>query len=245
MSLATNVSDLATVVSTEVKRNRTFINGNVLNLDSLDTTAKSNLVLAINEVKGVADAAAGGGVSIDDTQVRLDATWSSDKTNAEIDATSTTDRARANHTGTQAATTITGLATVATSGDYDDLTNTPTIPATYTDLTGTVPQSALPAVALTDYLGEVASQSALLALVGQRGDWATRTDLGTDWQLTADDSSLIGSWRELTYPTSPVSSVNGRTGAVTGLAEAAQMVTDYGDPTSGFNFAATFEAGLL
>lgn len=34
---------------------------------------------------------------------------------------------RANHTGTQAANTITGLATVATSGSYNDLSNKPTI----------------------------------------------------------------------------------------------------------------------
>lgn len=35
---------------------------------------------------------------------------------------------RTNHTGTQPATTITGLATVATTGSYNDLTNKPTIP---------------------------------------------------------------------------------------------------------------------
>jgi hypothetical protein len=51
----------------------------------------------------------------------------------------------------------------------------------------------------------------MLALGGQRGDWATRTDLGTDWQLIADDPTLIGSWREHVYP---VSSVAGRTGAI-------------------------------
>jgi lysophospholipase L1-like esterase len=52
---------------------------------------------------------------------------------AAITAASTADRARANHTGTQAASTITGLATVATSGSYADLTNKPVIPAAYTD----------------------------------------------------------------------------------------------------------------
>lgn len=35
---------------------------------------------------------------------------------------------RANHTGTQAASTITGLATVATTGSYNDLANKPSIP---------------------------------------------------------------------------------------------------------------------
>lgn len=44
-------------------------------------------------------------------------------------------KARANHTGTQAASTITGLATVATTGVYADLTGKPTVPATFDDLT--------------------------------------------------------------------------------------------------------------
>lgn len=34
---------------------------------------------------------------------------------------------RTNHTGTQSYTTITGLATVASSGDYNDLINTPPV----------------------------------------------------------------------------------------------------------------------
>ena len=84
----------------------------------------------------------------------------------------------------------------------------------YADLLGTVPQSAIPAIAITEYLGAVASQAAMLALVGQRGDWCTRTDLGTDWQLIADNSATLTSWREMTYPASPVQSVSGRTGAV-------------------------------
>ena len=41
-------------------------------------------------------------------------------------AADTASRARANHTGTQAASTITGLATVATTGAYADLTGKPT-----------------------------------------------------------------------------------------------------------------------
>jgi hypothetical protein len=39
---------------------------------------------------------------------------------------------RSNHTGTQAATTITGLATVATTGAYSDLSGKPSIPIAYT-----------------------------------------------------------------------------------------------------------------
>lgn len=80
---------------------------------------------------------------------------------------------------------------------------------------GKIPQAQIPAVAITEYLGAVASQAAMLALTGQRGDWCTRTDLGTDWQLTADDATQLSSWREHTHPASPVQSVAGRTGAVT------------------------------
>lgn len=83
------------------------------------------------------------------------------------------------------------------------------------DSSGKIPQAQLPAVALTEFLGAVASQTAMLALTGQRGDWATRTDLGTDWQLIADDPTALASWRQMTYPASPVSTVAGRTGAVT------------------------------
>lgn len=283
MSLATNVSELATAVATEVKRNRTWINGNAADLSALATTNRTNLVAAINEVAGSVAGASG----IDDDVTSTTTSWSSQKTSDEIGAASTADRDRANHTGTQAIATVSGLqgaldgkqpldsdlttiaglthaddtilqtkagawtartpaqvktdlglATVATSGAYTDLSGKPAIPTSYSDLTGTVPQSALPAIALTEFLGAVASQAAMLALTGQRGDWATRTDLGTDWQLIAEPSSTLANWREMTYPASPVSSVNGRTGAVTGLAEAA----DVGDTAT--NFVDVFTAGL-
>lgn len=58
MSLSTNVSNLATRIATEVKALRTLVNGNVADLSALDTTAKANLVLAINEIKSALDTAA-------------------------------------------------------------------------------------------------------------------------------------------------------------------------------------------
>lgn len=111
---------------------------------------------------------------------------------------------------------VTGLAQVATTGQYAHLTGRPAIPATYADLSGTVPDSAIPAVAVTDYLGEVADQAAMLALTGQKGDWITRGDRGTNWQIIGSNPAELSSWRELSYPASPVQSVFGRTGAVTG-----------------------------
>lgn len=95
---------------------------------------------------------------------------------------------------------ITGLST--TLADKADLVG------------GVVPSSQIPAIAISEYLGSVVSQAAMLALVGDRGDWCLRSDLGTTWVLSSDDSSLLASWTELNYPTAPVTSVNGQTGAV-------------------------------
>lgn len=88
---------------------------------------------------------------------------------------------------------------------------------------GKVPQAQLPAIAISDYLGTVANQAAMLALVGQRGDWAIRLDTGSTWVLAGDDASVLGNWQELRTAADAVSSVNGRTGAVTGLAEATDV----------------------
>ena len=80
MSLSTNVSNLATRIATEIKALRTLINGNAVDLSALTTTAKSNLVAAINEI----DANSGSSVAINDATTALDSVWSSSKTNGEI-----------------------------------------------------------------------------------------------------------------------------------------------------------------
>lgn len=87
------------------------------------------------------------------------------------------------------------------------------------DSGGLVPVAQIPPLAISDYLGDVASQAAMLALVGQRGDWCTRSDLAATFILRADDPTLLASWKQLPVPTDAVLSVNGRTGVVTGLAE--------------------------
>jgi hypothetical protein len=75
--------------------------------------------------------------------------------------------------------------------------------------------SQLPDLAITEYLGDSANEAAMLAKVGQKGDWTTRTDLGTVWVITGTDPTQVGSWTQLSYPTAPVTSVAGKTGAVT------------------------------
>lgn len=108
--------------------------------------------------------------------------------------------ARANHTGTQAAATITGLATVATSGSASDIT------------TGTLPTSIFPPLAINDTF-PVATQAAMLALTAQRGDIAIRSDISRSFILTTDDPTLLANWTQLTAG-GDVASVAGRTGSV-------------------------------
>lgn len=135
------------------------------------------------------------------------------------------------------------LSDVATSGSYNDLTNKPSIPnpedfataaqgvlaeaaipSTEKGAVGGVatldgaqklPASQLPDMAVTEFLGEVANQTAMLALSGEKGDWCIRTDTGTVWVIAGAAPSSLGSWRQLSYPTAPVTSVAGRTGIVT------------------------------
>lgn len=62
-------------------------------------------------------------------------------------------KARANHTGTQAASTITGLATVATTGAYADLSGKPTVPTTFDNLTDGTTNKAYTATEKTKLSG--------------------------------------------------------------------------------------------
>jgi hypothetical protein len=80
--------------------------------------------------------------------------------------------------------------------------------------TGKILESQLPSIALSDYLGSVASQAAMLALVGHRGDWTNRTDLKASFILIAEDASQLSNWVQLQYP---VSSVNGKAGGAVTL----------------------------
>lgn len=80
MSLATNVSDLATRAATEDKSLRTLINGNLPTLGALTTTAKTNLVAALNEVRAATTAL------INDSTTTTSSTWSSTAISTQISA---------------------------------------------------------------------------------------------------------------------------------------------------------------
>lgn len=83
MSLATNVANLATRIATELKAQRTLINGNAADLSGLTTTSKASLVAALNEVKASIGPA---GAQINDAAAGTTTVYSSTKTVAAIDA---------------------------------------------------------------------------------------------------------------------------------------------------------------
>lgn len=84
-TLAQRVLDLAIRIGTECKALRTLINGNAADLSALTTTAKSNLVAALNELKALVDAA-GSAPEVNDSVTNLTNTWSSQKISDQITA---------------------------------------------------------------------------------------------------------------------------------------------------------------
>jgi hypothetical protein len=115
---------------------------------------------------------------------------------------------------THAQSDVTGLTTAL--GLKADASAVTTALGNKADLVGgVIPTAQIPAIAITEYLGAAANQTAMLALAGQVGDWAVRTDLATTWVITGADPTQLASWTQLSYPTAPVTSVAGRTGVVT------------------------------
>ena len=93
---------------------------------------------------------------------------------------------------------------------------------------GVIPNSQIPSIAITEFLGEVADESEMLLLTGEKGDWAIRVDTGSMWILTGNTPSSLNNWLDVPTPPSGVVSVNGYPGIVVltysdvGAASAAQ-----------------------
>lgn len=79
---------------------------------------------------------------------------------------------------------------------------------------GVIPTNQIPAIAISEFLGDVNSEASMLMLSGQKGDWCIRTDQNMTYVITGNDPSLIGGWRMIETPGSPVTSVNGQTGVI-------------------------------
>jgi hypothetical protein len=65
--------------------------------------------------------------------------------------------------------------------------------------------SQLPPIAIIDFLGAIANQIAMLALIGQKGDWCIRSDqsLNPMWIITGSDPTQLNSWTAVPYPAIP------------------------------------------
>lgn len=81
MTTASRIGDLATRIATECKSLRTMINGNAAGLSGLNTSAKTSLVAAVNELQA---ALASGSAGIDDSSTGTDKVWSASKVIAAI-----------------------------------------------------------------------------------------------------------------------------------------------------------------
>ena len=94
------------------------------------------------------------------------------------------------------------------------------------DASGLLPNTQLPPLAISEYLGSVASQVAMLLLTGEKGDWCIRSDLGTVWIITANNGHLLTDWTQLAYPATPVHQIGGGTHSADTIADIQTKVSD-------------------
>jgi len=206
MSLATNVADLATRAASEDKALRTLINANAPDLSALTTTAKSNLVAAINEVKDSTSSAAG----INDGTTSTTSTWSSSKVSTELDG-------KADTVHTHATSDVTGLDT-ALAGKADDV-HTHAI----ADVTGL--QGALDGKAATGHTHAIADTTGLQgALDGKADDVHTHTSADVS-DFTAAVDARVSSVLDIENAPELLNSINELAAAIGDDANFAGTVT--------------------
>jgi hypothetical protein len=124
---------------------------------------------------------------------------------------------RANHTGTQAWSTITSTPTTVAGYGITDAVATGLLGAANgiatLDSNSKIPVGQLPAIAVTSVY-VVANQTAQLALSVQEGDLAVRTDQSKTYINNGGTAGTMADWTELLSPTGGVTSVNGLIGTV-------------------------------
>lgn len=85
MTLASQITALATAVGSDINTIWTLLNGKASDLAALSTSDKTNLVAALNEVKAAVDAIDPGDI-INDGTTATGTTWSSTKISNQITA---------------------------------------------------------------------------------------------------------------------------------------------------------------
>ncbi len=127
-------------------------------------------------------------------------------------------------------------------GNIDNTTdaNKPVSTATQTaldakaDLTGgKLNTSQLPDIAIAEYKGNVANQTAMLAVTGEKGDWVIRNDDSKVYVITGTDPTDAGDWTALSYPAGFSGAYNDLSGKPTLGTAAATATTDYATATQG------------
>jgi hypothetical protein len=88
-----------------------------------------------------------------------------------------------------------------TASDVTALSTLSTDLAGKADLVGGVlDTSQLPDIAISEYKGAVANQTAMLAISGEKGDWVIRNDDSKVYVITGNTPSSASSWTALSYP---------------------------------------------
>lgn len=243
MSLSTNVTDLATRVATEAKSLRTLVNGNAADLSALDTTAKTSLVAAINELVAAVTGASG----IDDGTTGTTTSWSSSKTQDEIDAAIAAivlpvltdlidDTTPSSSTVYSSTKTNTAISTAVGAIDLTDLIDdvTPGSATVYSSTKTNTAIAAAVAALVASAPGTLDTLDELAAALGDDAAFATTiaTSLGNRVRVDTAAQGLNSTQQG-----------NARTNiAAADAAALSTLTTNVGDTTA--NFVTTFEAGL-
>jgi len=253
MSLATNITDLATRIATEIKSLRTLTNGNAADLSALTTTAKNNLVAAINEIRASVAGAGSGDMQ--------KATYDTNN-DGKVDTAAAADAAPwAGITGKP--TTFPATAHTHPAGDITGTlvaTQIPSLDASKI-ATGTIDPARMPFVASGVQVvstGSIANLTAAQQTEVVKGATVTTTD-GRRWLYSGAGSKTVESsyieladvtpdWtvianKPTTFAPSTHSHVIGDVTGLQGALDLKQNAADVGNTAT--NFVTTFEAGLV
>lgn len=136
--------------------------------------------------------------------------------------------------GTAAATASTDYATAAQGTKADSALQSHQDISGKADLVnGKLNTSQLPDLAVTEYKGAVADQTAMLAISGEQGDWVIRNDDSKVYLITGDDPTSASDWTALSYPAGFSGAYGDLSGTPALGTAAATASTDYATSAQG------------
>ena len=237
MSLASNVTNLATRVATEVKSLRTLINGNAADLSALSTAAKTSLVAAVNELASSISSVASDLSSLDSTAASEISSINSDLTALASDISALQSDLAGIDVSGQVQALINDTATSTTSVWSSDKTSSaistavaalvdgaPALLDTLNELAAAIGDDANFVTTMTTALGTKAADNAVVKLTGAQTVAGVKTF--SDAPVVPDASFAIAK-------------VSGLQTALNAKANS----SDVGDTTT--NYVTAFEAGLV